>query len=912
MPQTDDTDADPFGGPIDMEDIQQRHRISRRTLVDVLSEMRHDDEEDLLADDAAIDLLEIQNRHRASTLANVVEQMMLLHDDDTEVPIDMADIQRRHHTSTLAAIRSEIHRGGEHRFSTDSLRFFGDPSTPEQTPAMFWDEFSRRESSSSIDISTALEHPEIQREQASAKYNKGGESLHHEFRDALSALVTKTGMDADLKLEAAAILRTSERLGDTAVPTKLRQHLALRVASTTLSWVWGAVKGVIHSDAGTFLIDTSVHLAAASTVTSMFGADLPIVGQIAGTLAVQGVNQIKTALQTPQAWTAKKVFQSVTQATFAVVGNVATGMLTKHMPGGPVVQQFLGVAIGNTIQATGGSALQTFEGILFGKATVANGTSTIPTVDRLLQGTRQQQPVSATEELALLSTHRPSILMGIKVAAVASAATMMILGGHGAKVARIGWKFAKENKGAQTVAVSAAAHVLNVSMKELVEKASTLSDYLLAKAGLKDCRIVHKKLRDRLQSTIFHSLVERLTISGLVRSSLSITGQIGSGLGAKYAVDKAFSYDSIASAHADFNRMYDTAQTTVGERLRVGKGMLHPSSWFAAIDRAYKAPVPLSPSTPPPTIADFQTMMQRRLDAEEQKSQDRRRFTNAMETSPLAPSPPPRERSRSFQTLMQHRMDAEQQQAQDRRRFTNAMETSPLAAAPPKALAPNGFLSTMPAPFDVLLFDLEAFQDAGYAEHDKTLTIGTVNAFNAYLPSIGLPPTNKQRLDNPNMIRSMGSPLSPPGVFPPPDKPTPAPDPLTQGLLYQAIKMLPLPVPLPSTAAKITNAAKLVTQGTKILSYASLGSSYEQPIGTIDRILSYVPDIWDVASKATHLIVPTKLMEEVDRSTSFNPIWEGFVWQGLHPTTHWTNGLHKIAFGGGVVDYMDSMLTATI
>ena len=802
-------------GPIDLDQLRERHRPSIST-IQTEGTVPSDREVSRIV----LDIHQIRDRHRHS-------------EGGVAACLEEKQVESRENQ------RSSNDRD-RHRFSAESLQFWG--TTASLSPGEFWEEFRRRESLPAEDVDAGLVHPSIQRERASGKYTPDGH-LHQDFQQALKTLVVRTGIGADLKVEAQAILQTSQRLEDTSVPPVERQNLALRIASTTLGWVWGAVKATVNSETGTFLLNTGVHLATASTVNAMFGTQMPIVGQIAGTLAVQGVQHVKTALTNPTDWTTRTLGNSLIQTTFAVAGNVTTGLLTHYLPGHPVVQQFIGVAVGNTIQAVGTAAAQQFEGLLFGKATITHSSPPEATA-----------AISDAEELTVLNENRSSILVGIKVAAVASAATLLILRGQGTKVAKIGWKYLQKSPHVRNIAVSALTQVATIKMGSLVRTVCDLADRLLDKVGIKDTHLVHKRLRDRLRGHLLHTLVERLTISGLVRTSLTITGQIGASLGSKYSIDKVASYHTVADARNDFHAMYKTAQTTVSTRLRQGKDLLEPSLWFRAIDRAYKRETPsVAERSMPPATSDFRQMLQARVtaDAANQTAQSLNDFRMLLQDRVTADAANQNIQARNdFRMLLQDRVDTDM--------WTRAQTEA--------AAQKTDFLQAMHAPFDTLLQDLEAFQDAGFAEFDPVLHIDIVNAFNKYQGPSNKPPVSGRHT----------------------------------GVAYKIAQILfPLSGKVGTVVKAATSGIKIVKMTTSAARYGLVETPFEQTADTLDHIShTYAPDIWNVAFDQLH---PSH-QEIVDKYTAFNPIWQGFVASGAHPTTSWTNGLWKICLGDGAVD----------
>jgi hypothetical protein len=781
-----------------------------------------------------VDITRIRERHRTS--AQTIDTLLEMDPKAQSIAL----------TVDVTPLRAR------HRFSQESINFWGMSST--LAPREFWKEFKRPDSP--ITVVDAVDRQAITQEITdSGKYTSQG-TLQRGFKKALETLVSQTGIEKDLKVEAMAILRTSARLSDTNVPQPLLRQLVQRVASTTLSWVWGAIKATVNSEVSQMVLNTGVQLMIANTVHTAFGSGMPIVGEIAGSLAIQGLQNIKATLQNPGTWTRK----SVVRSTFAVVGNVATGMLINALPGGPVVQQFIGAAVGNMVRE--GSALL-FEGMVFGRATVV-GDNTTQIVETLLS-----RPVPAVlqpkSDVAFYNTNRSNIMMGIKVGAVASAAALMIVQGHGIKVAKIGWKYIKEDTLVREIAVTGVSQLVNIPMKYLVRKSTDVADHLLEKAGLKEHHIIPKRLRDRLRETIFHAVVERLTIAGLVRNSLTITGQIGANMGAKYAVDTASTYKTVAEARTDILRMYTSAHETVQAHLTAGKHMLEPSIWFNDIDRAHQKTQ---------DINAFTNLMKDRIQDDQQKVQDINDFSNLMKDR-IRDDQKKVQDINDFSNLMKDRIQGDQQRVQDINAFSNLMKDRIRDNDKHlRDIHKDTFIQAMHAPFDTMLQDLEDFQDTGYATFDNVLDIDIVNAFKNYMGETKIEPI----------------------------------DTVTRytGVLYSVGEML---LPLPGKAGKIfkvaTGGLNMVKKTTKAGTYLAQDSVYAPTMDYIDSIMDkYVPDLASVGFDHLKHFSPTTA-DAIDGSTAFNPIWQGFVASGGHPTRSWTNGAWKMGLGEGAGDFID-------
>jgi hypothetical protein len=90
---------------------------------------------------------------------------------------------------------------------------------------------------------------------------------------------------------------------------------------------------------------------------------------------------------------------------------------------------------------------------------------------------------------------------------------------------------------------------------------------------------------------------------------------------------------------------------------------------------------------------------------------------------------------------------------------------------------------------------------------------------------------------------------------------------------------------------------------TSVARYGLVDTAYEQTADTLDHIShTFATDIWSVAFDQ---LGPTH-QDTVDKYTAFNPIWQGFVASGTHPTTSWTNGLWKMCLGEGTVDTLEA------
>jgi hypothetical protein len=295
----------------------------------------------------------------------------------------------------------------------------------------------------------------------------------------------------------------------------------------------------------------------------------------------------------------------------------------------------------------------------------------------------------------------------------------------------------------------------------------------------------------------------------------------------------------------------------------------------------------------------FRTLMQDGADAqrtqEKQQIHDRNAFRTLMQDGADAlraqEKQQTQDRNASFRTLMQDGADAlraqEKQQTQDRNAFRNLMQDGADAQRALETAQKATFMRAMHAPFDQMLNDLKTFQDSGYAEFDTVLHKDIVDAFNAYM---GTPPSTR-----------------------PPGKPTSSPPPPVlqpmRGVLYSLAELL---IPMPGTAGKTVAVAasrlRTVKMVAKVGSYLSKDTTYEQKVDVLDRIMdTYIPDInylgfvWNQIQG-----VAPAAAEAIDIGTSFNPVYQGFVASGSHPTRHWTNGVWKMGLGEGTVDWIDT------
>ena len=91
----------------------------------------------------------------------------------------------------------------------------------------------------------------------------------------------------------------------------------------------------------------------------------------------------------------------------------------------------------------------------------------------------------------------------------------------------------------------------------------------------------------------------------------------------------------------------------------------------------------------------------------------------------------------------------------------------------------------------------------------------------------------------------------------------------------------------------------------KAETYAAQDSSYEHTMDSIDSILdTYVPDILSVGFDHMKHFAPTAA-SGINNKFAFNPVWQGFVASGGHPTRSWKDGAWKMGLGEGNVDFID-------